>query len=471
MTGDPLLVWALFAPLIAATVAVLFQQTWPGKRRYHKLEGWLRVMSLVAATGGLCAQAVLLCLANGTASLHVLAIGLAISPQVRVALIASEAAFFCLLLVSWRARVADGYRGVFALSTLLGTMIAASLLAMCLLVTDWLITVFCLFGAAMCVTVMSTPMLSGSLIDKQESSALQHMARRIAGGAKHLVMASIGTCLLVAGGLLVARYPFNLENIPGTANWAGVALGWIGGARGQPTLRSSSSGPAKSAPQAAIVMLGATVPAVLVAGSHAFAVQQSFLPEVSQTGRQAALGLAAVGALLAGLRALGATTLQPDRTNSPYALLAASSITLQIAWALFGVLSANHYGEVGATLLAANLALAVPLVAIGQASAGKAVGAASLLGLPPFGGFIGTLLIAQAAIEVNGIWLALLLVGSALVAAGWMRFAGQAAYANDDNSAEDGRFAPNAPLSLLTWVLVLAQIGFAGASLLLAGIL
>ena len=51
---------------------------------------------------------------------------------------------------------------------------------------------------------------------------------------------------------------------------------------------------------------------------------------------------------------------------------------------------------------------------------GLVVGVASLLGLPPFGGFAGTLLVAQASVNVSGFWLAVMLLGSMLVAARWV---------------------------------------------------
>src|SRR5947208_893303 len=82
----------------------------------------------------------------------------------------------------------------------------------------------------------------------------------------------------------------------------------------------------------------------------------------------------------------------------------------------------TRQGTVGAALLAANLALTVPLVLSRPPRLLMMAGAASLVGLPPFGGFPGTLLVAQTAASAGGVWLALLLLGSALVAAAWLNY-------------------------------------------------
>jgi formate hydrogenlyase subunit 3/multisubunit Na+/H+ antiporter MnhD subunit len=80
-------------------------------------------------------------------------------------------------------------------------------------------------------------------------------------------------------------------------------------------------------------------------------------------------------------------------------------------------------GAVGAILIAANMGLALPLVIMGRRWA--QVGVLSLLGLPPFGGFVGTLLVAASGANAGGLlWLAVLLVGTALVGAGWLGISG-----------------------------------------------
>jgi formate hydrogenlyase subunit 3/multisubunit Na+/H+ antiporter MnhD subunit len=143
----------------------------------------------------------------------------------------------------------------------------------------------------------------------------------------------------------------------------------------------------------------------------------------------------AVAVLLAGVRALGVRL--PDRQASAHddtaplvpSELVSATIAAQIGWALTGLLLTSQSGAAGALLLAVNLALTVPLLIVSAARAasgpriyrvGLAIGVASLLGLPPLGAFAGTLQVAQAAATMSGFWLALLLLGSMLVAAKWL---------------------------------------------------
>ena len=114
------------------------------------------------------------------------------------------------------------------------------------------------------------------------------------------------------------------------------------------------------------------------------------------------------------------------------------TVALAAAWAVFGILSGWPEGREGAILVAANIALASPLLIIGSRShTGAGAGlpepvarvalyaaAASLIGLPPFGGFPGTELIAQAGANSGGFWLIGLVLGSALVGASWLAAAG-----------------------------------------------
>src|SRR5262249_55464708 len=113
---------------------------------------------------------------------------------------------------------------------------------------------------------------------------------------------------------------------------------------------------------------------------------------------------------------------------------------------------------VGAALLAANLAITVPLVLLARSKLVLMVGAASLLGLPPLGGFPGMLLVAQAASGVSVGWLGLLLLGSALAAAGWLsRQTGVV-------DIWDGAPPPGV-LRVLLWVLIVAQFVLVGLAL------
>jgi formate hydrogenlyase subunit 3/multisubunit Na+/H+ antiporter MnhD subunit len=125
-------------------------------------------------------------------------------------------------------------------------------------------------------------------------------------------------------------------------------------------------------------------------------------------------------------------------------------VALQTAWVLFGALSGTREGTLGAALLAVNLALVVPLVVLGKQWVARFVGASSLLGLPPLGGFVGTLLVAQAALSAGGGWLAGLLLGSGLVALAWLN-------AGVWMQADNPQPGSQQPFNLLTWTLIASQ--------------
>jgi NADH:ubiquinone oxidoreductase subunit 2 (subunit N) len=146
------------------------------------------------------------------------------------------------------------------------------------------------------------------------------------------------------------------------------------------------------------------------------------------------------------------------------------TVALSLGWALFGVLSGSRSGAVGACLLAINIALSVPLlVASGEvrgasarlSAAGTAVGALSLLGIPPLGGTAGTLLLSQAAANLNGVWLAVLLLGSLLTAGAWLGWLARPQHAGEEGEAlarvQGPRDLLATPLLLLVCVLILAQ--------------
>ena len=137
--------------------------------------------------------------------------------------------------------------------------------------------------------------------------------------------------------------------------------------------------------------------------------------------------------------------------------LKAMTVAVAVSWAAFGVLSGSQMGAVGAVLIATNVALAAPLLLVGGRWA-VLVGAASLLGLPPFGGFEGALLVAQSAANAGGLWLALLLTGSALVGAAWLanRDEEWTPPAQDEDS--DWRQRLTDPILLLTLALAVAQV-------------
>jgi formate hydrogenlyase subunit 3/multisubunit Na+/H+ antiporter MnhD subunit len=113
----------------------------------------------------------------------------------------------------------------------------------------------------------------------------------------------------------------------------------------------------------------------------------------------------------------------------------------------------------------------VPLLLVGGRWA-VIIGVASLLGLPPFGGFAGAMLVAQSAANAGGLWLALLLAGSGLVGGAWLSNRGEqwAAPAIVEDR-EWGRRLTD-PILLLTVVLAVAQLAlFVVASSRLAPLL
>jgi formate hydrogenlyase subunit 3/multisubunit Na+/H+ antiporter MnhD subunit len=170
--------------------------------------------------------------------------------------------------------------------------------------------------------------------------------------------------------------------------------------------------------------------------------------------------LGAIGALLAGLRALNQFRISNFEFRNS---LIAMTVVLSLGWAMFGVLSGSRSGAVGACLLAINMALAVPLlVASGEvrkesarlSAVGTAIGALSLLGLPPLGAAAGTLLLSQAAVNLSGVWLAVLLLGSLMTAGAWL---GWSARVQDDPLEAPARIQSARSLLLLVLVLIAAQ--------------
>lgn len=459
--SDPRIAWAVFAPIIAAGLVVLLYGPLPGRWRATRLERWLDLAVLLIACAGLIVEVALLLPAEGTANLPGLGETLAISPLARLGAAFANIALLCVVLVSWSPRQASGRRGVGALPTIVASMITASLLAWALLSTSRLVTALCLFGAALVVTALAALPLPASLREESSEETTTEIAKRLAAGLKHVSLATIGTALLAAGSLLLASYTFNLEKTGTLQIGLGLLAVGLAVRAGIMPFTGGASGLPEANPQAAIIALGAVTPTVLIAGilmlsplgpnSDAPLIAAHLNPQSSL------LLLGSLGALLAGVRALA--LLQAPGSNAELAsrnsqLATFTGVALQAAWALFGVLAGSRAGMIGAALLAANLAVTVPLLAARGSKVGLAVGAASLLGLPPLGGFAGTLLVAQSAIEAGGAWLAMLVLGSVLTAVGWL---------GSDNrllGMDDGaqRFAPGAPLRLLSWTLIIAQV-------------
>jgi NADH:ubiquinone oxidoreductase subunit 2 (subunit N) len=400
---------------------------------------------------------------------------LAVTSFARLGLAATNASLFCLLIVSWSAHT-EHYR--YASYLLTALMLTSGLLAGALLATDTTLTAMCLCAVALLVgSLAGLPLVlhPNAVVSRSDAS------RRLAGGLQHMALSLVATGLIVAGGLLVARYPFNQENT--TALQTGLSLLVVGLVMRAGSMPFAGAGAdlVESAPQAAILALGTSGPVVIMVGLIVF--DGPGLSRMTETGRQVALWLPAIGALLAGLRALAVRPPTPrDNTQNAsgrgLAALVASSVALQTGWALFGVFTGSRPGTMGAALLAANMALAVPLMVIscrsyvaGLASEvasvkrepatwkiGLVVGAASLLGLPPSGGFVGALLVAQAAAEAGGWWLTALFLGTAGVAFSWLRVLQQQRSPRPEDLTLENPFAPQAPVRLLTWVLVTAQL-------------
>jgi NADH:ubiquinone oxidoreductase subunit 2 (subunit N) len=345
-------------------------------------------------------------------------VGFDFSATTRIMLFVVNVSLLCSLFVSWSSRArTDKHWSVWA------TAVTSSLLAGALLAQDSIVAVLCLFGAALAVA----PFGKYELVSREGDEARVMQAKRITGGLKHLAIAVAGTGLFLVGVLLLSRYGLTLENKALLQLGVGlISIGLLVRAGAMP-FASASADLIDASPGPAINLLGAATPAVILVGLLLLVpVDRSIL-----AGNSTAW-VGAVAVLLAGVRALGVRL--PDRpvaasdnTSIVPAELVAATIALQVGWAITGVLTKSDAGAWGALLLSMNIALAVPLIIVSAGRVrsspmrvGLVVGVASLLGLPPFGGFAGTLLVAQASVNVSGFWLAVMLLGSMLVAARWV---------------------------------------------------
>ncbi|HYO49916.1 MAG TPA: hypothetical protein VEW94_08690 [Chloroflexia bacterium] len=474
--SDSPLAWAIVVPLIAGAVSALVTWAHSFGRTPQSLKRWLDIAALAILVLGLLAEGLLLLFSGGTATW--LGVTLAITPPARVALVAANVSLLCCIFFAWGGGD-DGTESATRPWATLPPMAVSSLLAAVLLARDRAITVVCLLAVAAVVAGAALGRPRSVLLQGQDDEALSRVAKRMSGGLKHLSLAILGTGVLLAGILLLARYSANLENRGLLQLALGLVAAGLAVRAGTMPFSAPASDMVSAAPGAAIIMLGATTPAVLAAGLLVLApVEGSLVPAAS------AEWLGAVGALLAGLRALAA--IREGRGAQVYPTLLGAAILLQVAWALFGVLSGSRSGATGAVLLAANLSLAVPLVVItsrdypGKSAPNKlllrlglAVGAISLLGLPPFGGFIGTLLIAQAATNSSGLWLAMLLSGSALAAAAWLAAGANVPQPENTPPGTTATVRPRltTPIPLLVCILIAAQLALFLASGQLSSIL
>jgi hypothetical protein len=468
MLENPL-TWILLAPLLGGLVAALLLLVHNRKIVPQRYMLALRLAAFIFAVAGLVAEVVLLLWANGSVTYYQLGITLSISTPARLVLVAANVCLFCAAVMAWMSED-EAHSPDHEWGLLLATL-TSSLLAGAALANDRIASALCLLGAGLAASslAMARPRSPIPAPTGNDDNLRSHilLARRFAGGLKHVGLATLGTGLLAAGTVLVARYAFNLEN-RGLVQFglALLATGVVVRAGSMP-FAAAFADAIQATPSASLMMLGAGAPVALVVGLLTFAPVEGNLAGAAIAG-----WLGAIGALLAGLRALGVVLegrLRPDRQvdsaselkSTAEANLIAATVAASTGWAIFGLLSGSQAGAVGAVLIAANMALALPILVMGRRW--QAVGVASLLGLPPFGGFAGMVLVAGSAADEGGIWLALLLAGSGLVVAGWLAQAARGGSAGQVNPG--WRQWLTDPAYLLPTLLVLAQIAFFLASL------
>jgi len=463
------LTWALLAPLLGGLVAALLLLVHNRKIVPGRYMLALRLAAFIFVVAGLVAEVVLLLAADGSVTFYQAGITLSISTPARVVLVAANVCLFSAAIMAWMSEDeahSPNHEWGLLLATLSSSLLAASALA-----TDRIVSALCLLGAGLAASslAMACPRSPIPKMVGNDENVRAHvlLARRFASGLKHLGLATLGTGLLAVGTVLVARYAFNLENRALLQfGLALLATGIVVRAGSMP-FAAASADAIQATPSASLMMLGAGAPVALVVGLLMFAPVEGSLAGGAVGG-----WLGAVGALLAGLRALGVVLegrLRPDPQgdslsevkSTTESNLIAATVAASTGWAIFGVLSSSQAGAVGAVLIAANMALAMPILVMGRRW--LAVGVASLLGLPPFGGFAGMILVAGSAANAGGIWLALLLAGSGLVAAGWLALAARGGLGGQVNPG--WRQWLTDPAYLLPTLLVLAQLAFFLASL------
>lgn len=448
-------VLALFAPLVAGALATLLRLvTGRDMRGGARLAADVAILSVACA--GPVAQTLLLLFAPGAYSLPGLGLTLAPSSLTLAGVAAVDAALVCLILFPASSPEADN-RGDPALATTWAASVSGTLLAGAILLNDPLAQVFCLVGASLVLAAYAAYPLPRPTQDDHSARPSYEDTLNLAGAIKHLSVACGASLLLVLGSLFLARFPLHMEN----ASMLGAGFGLLSvGLAVRSGAMPFSGGLAdlgRSNPRALVLALGAITPAALAVGATILSPVVPRLAEVPASGRQVALALGVLASFLAGLRALSAS-----RRDLSLPLLYTATAGVSVGWALFGVLSASATGTAGAILLATNLAITVPLVA---SSAGRYLpatraAAASLLGLPPLGGFAGALLVGSAAVQAGGPWLALLLVGPTL-----------AAVASFRASPEQPSGPPTRYERLYFSMLILAQFVLLVISVPLAGIL
>ena len=454
--SDPRTAWAILAPLMAALVAAAFLAlTTVGAVPRRSLR-WLRLLALVTGAAGLLVEGVLLVVAQGESVIPAVGVTAAMNDEARLVLLAANVAIFCAMLFMWSGSEGAPYAPRHDLAPV-AALVTSSMAAGSALLTDGAAASLCLFVAALAASALAVSAPRGEVppvpapadvaaesADDRETRA--RLARRVASGLKHAGLALLGTGLLMSGVLLAGRYAFNLEDRGLLQLGMGLMAAGLLVRSGSMPFAAAWADAVEAAPGAAMLMLGAGVPATLVA----VALMLDSI-EAVPNGVSGAAWLGVLGALLAGVRALGAVVesrraggLDPEGHDASFAAararstLAGMTVALAAGWAVFGLLSGWPGGRDGAILVAANIAVAAPLLVLGsRANTENGAGlpepvarlarygaAASLVGLPPLGGFPGTVLIAQAGANAGGLWLIGLVLGSALVGAAWLAAAG-----------------------------------------------
>jgi hypothetical protein len=456
--NDPRSAWAILAPLVAALVAAAFLAATTVRAMPPRSIPWLRLLALVTGAAGLLVEGVLLIVAMGEAAIPAVGVTAVIGDEARAVLLAANVAIFCAMLFIWGGSENAPYAPRPDLAPV-AALVTSSMAAGAALLTDGAAASLCLFLAALAAAALAVSAPRGEVTpvpapadaatentDDRETRA--RLARRVASGLKHSGLALLGTGLLLSGVLLASRYAFNLENRGLLQLGLGLMAAGLLVRSGSMPFASAWADAVEAAPGAAMLMLGAGVPATLVA----VALMLDRI-EAVPNGVSAAAWLGVLGAVLAGVRALGAMVdarraggLDPAGHTAAFAAsrarsaLAGMTVALAAGWAVFGLLSGWPAGRDGAILVAVNIALASPLLVLGSRSrtvdsAGlpesvarlaRYTAAASLIGLPPLGGFPGMVLIAQAGANVGGFWLIGLVLGSVLVGAAWLATGGNA---------------------------------------------
>jgi hypothetical protein len=423
---DAALVLMIMAPLAGAVLSAL---PWLASRRESIspfTRFWLDGLALVLVCLGLIASGALPIFLPHNMQFFGEGVTFTLTPLARLLLPALFAALVVTVLRLWEASSDDADplgSGPYSLAW--ASCGVGALLVAAMLFENRTVQGLLLFGV---VLVVAAAALGYPARDEDEGGRMAS-ALRLAGGLKHLSIAATGTVLLLIGGLALQQHALNLEDRALLQLGVGMlAVGLLARVGAMP-FAGAYTDFVRASPGLATLTLGAAVPGALAVGLLMLAPVESSLVNAQSPG-----WLGALAALTAGLRALGAGSAKPqdaslaeETERSSLAALLTMTAATAMGWALVGVLSGSRMGAEGASLLIINMALVVPLLlagadrrAVGLRGVALGVGVASLLSLPLLGGSAGGLLVAQAAANHNGWWLAGLLLGTILTGAGWL---------------------------------------------------